>query len=94
MRMAILQIGYRRNKDGYKFTEIADRFQDFKVAQHIWRREHTSAKTGELNKPGFTQRDFPIVLSPARNATAKVEAAAPTLPEGVKKHRVPKKAAA
>lgn len=68
LRLAILQIGYRRNKDGFKFSEIANRFDDFKVAQHIWRREHTSAKSGELNKPGFTQRDFPIVLSPAKAA--------------------------
>lgn len=83
LRMAILQIGYRRNKAGYKFTEIADRFEDFKVAQHIWRREHTSAKTGDLNTPGFTQRDFPIVLSPARHsAPSKVEEAKPTAPEG------------
>lgn len=81
LRLAILQIGYRRNKDGFKFTEIANRFEDFKIAQHIWKREHTSAKTGELNKPGFTQRDFPIVLSPARTAP-KVDTARPTSSEG------------
>jgi hypothetical protein len=83
LRAAILQIGYRRNKAGYKFTEIADRFEDFKVAQHIWRREHTSAKTGGLNTPGFTQRDFPIVLSPAR-LTPKVEGKPTAQEKGIK----------
>jgi PD-(D/E)XK nuclease superfamily len=42
LKMAILQVGYDRNKDGYKFTEIDDAFPLFQVAQQIWREEHTS----------------------------------------------------
>jgi hypothetical protein len=74
LKAAILQLGYARNKAGYKFTEIDDAFALFKVAQQIWK-----AEVGD-NTPGFTKRDFPIVLSPARNAAAKVEetAAKPT----------------
>ena len=56
--LAILQLGYDRNKAGYKFTEIDDAFDLFKVAQQIWKRE-----VGD-GKPGYTQRDFPIILSP------------------------------
>jgi hypothetical protein len=59
MKTAILQVGYERNKAGYKFTEIDDAFDLFKVAQRIWKTE-----VGD-NTPGFTKRDFPIVLSPA-----------------------------
>lgn len=57
MRMAILQVGYNRNKAGFKFTEIEDQFPNFKVAYQIWKAEIGS------NTPGFTQKDFPIVLS-------------------------------
>jgi hypothetical protein len=67
LKTAILQVGYERNKAGYKFTEVEDAFPLFKAAQQIWK-----AEVGD-NTPGFTKRDFPIVLSPAR---AKVEAQA------------------
>ncbi len=59
LKTAILQVGYDRNKAGYKFTEVDDAFPLFKVAQQIWK-----AEVGD-NTPGFTKRDFPIVLSPA-----------------------------
>jgi hypothetical protein len=60
LKTAILQVGYDRNKAGYKFTEVDDAFPLFKVAQQIWKAEVGS------NTPGFTKRDFPIVLSPAK----------------------------
>lgn len=58
LKMGILQLGYERNKNGYKFTEIESSFDDFLVAQKIWERE-----IGD-GMPGFTVRDFPIFLSP------------------------------
>jgi len=64
-KTAILQVGYDRNKAGYKFTEIEDAFPLFKVAQQIWKAEVGS------NTPGFTKRDFPIVLSPAVKKAAQ-----------------------
>ena len=60
LRTAILQLGYDKNRAGYKFTEIEDAFPQFKIAQQIWAEETNG------NTPGFTQRDFPIVLSPAK----------------------------
>jgi hypothetical protein len=57
LKTAILQVGYSKNKAGYKWTEIEDAFPMFKVAQQIWKRE-----VGD-NTPGFTQKDFPLVLS-------------------------------
>jgi hypothetical protein len=66
LKTAILQVGYDKNKAGFKFTEIEDAFPLFKVAQQIWKAENTSAKSGDILAPGFTKRDFPIVLSPAR----------------------------
>jgi hypothetical protein len=67
LKTAILQVGYERNKAGYKFTEVDDAFPLFKVAQQIWK-----AEVGD-NTPGFTKRDFPIVLSPAAKRAAQVE---------------------
>lgn len=72
-RIAILQLGYEKNQDGFKFTEIEPEFENFLVAQKILK-----AEIGD-NKPGFTQREFPIVLSPAANA-APVDSAVPTPP--------------
>jgi hypothetical protein len=72
LKTAILQVGYERNKAGYKFTEIDDAFPLFKVAQQIWK-----AEVGD-NSPGFTKREFPIVLSPAKTAPAPVDEARPT----------------
>ena len=65
LKTAILQVGYDRNKAGYKFTEIEDAFPLFKAAQQIWAAEVNG------NTPGFTKRDFPIVLSPAKKKVEK-----------------------
>jgi len=56
IKLAILQVGYRKNKAGYKFTEIEDQFDLFKAAQLIWKKEH------EGEQP--TKKDYPIILSP------------------------------
>lgn len=54
LKLAILQIGYRRNKDGYKFTEVEDKFSLFLAAKQIWHNEH-----GE-EKPKV--KDYPLSL--------------------------------
>jgi hypothetical protein len=71
LRTAILQVGYERNKAGYKFTEVEDAFELFKVAQQIW-----SVEVGD-NTPGFTKREFPIVLSAAHEQEVSVDEAIP-----------------
>jgi hypothetical protein len=53
-KMAILQVGYRKNKDNYKFTEIEDKYDMFLVAKQLWAEEHAG------DKP--TQKDYPLVL--------------------------------
>ncbi len=64
LKVAILQVGYTRNKAGWKFTEIEDAFPLFKVAQQIWQRE---AGTQEIK-----QYEFPIVLAPGRKVEAPI----------------------
>lgn len=62
IRTAILQLGYKKNKAGYKFTELPDAIDLFRLARQIWQRE-----VGD-SKAGFEVREFPIVLSPGKKA--------------------------
>ncbi len=57
IKTAILQVGYRRNKNNYKFTEVEDKFNLFQAAQVIWKNEHGSETV--------SKKDYPIILSPA-----------------------------
>jgi hypothetical protein len=57
IQLAVVQVGYRRNKAGYKWNEIADKFDLFLAARQIW----ASETEGEAPK----KRDYPIVISPA-----------------------------
>lgn len=51
VKLGILQVGYRRNKDGYKFTEIEDQFDLFLAAKKIWRKDHGEEKPKQRNYP-------------------------------------------
>ena len=53
-KQAVLQLGYKRNKKGYKFTEIEDKFDLFLHAKAIWAHENPEAKP--------KQRDYPTQL--------------------------------
>jgi len=56
-KLDILQIGYPRNKNGYKFTEIPDRYDLFKLAYKVWEEENPNSKP--------KQRDFPLIIKSA-----------------------------
>lgn len=63
-RLAILQVGYTRNKiQKYKFTPIADQFDLFMAARKIWVRECDGQKP--------FQRDYPLSLSLSPDLTLK-----------------------
>lgn len=53
-KLAILQVGYERNKSKFKFTEVQDQFSLFIDAKHIW------AKQCEGEQPA--QKDYPLSL--------------------------------
>jgi len=53
--LAILQIGYQRNKKGYKFTEIEDQFDLFLGARKVWEKECKNIQP--------LQRDFPLEIT-------------------------------
>lgn len=58
IQLAILQIGYKRNKAGYKWNEVEDKFPIFMAARTIWENE--------ASKETPKQKDYPIILSPAK----------------------------
>lgn len=43
-KLAILQLGYKRNKKRYKFTEVSDQFDLFQAAHRIWKKENPNSK--------------------------------------------------
>ena len=53
-KLVILQVGYNRNKNGWKETEVPDRYDLFKLAYQTWKEENPEAKP--------KQRDFPLVI--------------------------------
>lgn len=53
--LAILQVGYRKNKKSFKFTEIEDKFDLFLAAKQIWANE-CSGQTP-------AQKDYPLSIS-------------------------------
>jgi hypothetical protein len=55
VKLAILQVGYRKSKTGYKYTEVEDEFDLFQAVYKIWQRDNSNAKP--------TQRDLPLAIS-------------------------------
>ncbi len=55
INMAILQIGYDKNKKGFKLTEIEDCWIEFEAAHTFWRKENDGSKP--------FQKDYPLKLS-------------------------------
>jgi len=51
---AILQVGYGRNKKGFKFTIIKDKFNEFLAAKTIWANECSNIRP--------LQREYPLSL--------------------------------
>lgn len=55
IHLGILQLGYKRNKAGFKWNEIEDKFLLFLSAQTIWANEHGTEQP--------SQKDYPLTLS-------------------------------
>jgi hypothetical protein len=51
IKLAILQLGYRRNKSSYKFTEIEDKFDLFLAAKQIWANECANVEPKKKDYP-------------------------------------------
>ena len=54
-KLGILQLGFKRNRNGYKFTEVEDQYDLFLNAKAIWHNENPDAKP--------KQRDYPLSIA-------------------------------
>lgn len=54
VKLGILQLGYRRNKAGWKFTDIEDSFDLFLAAKKIWAKEQKGVEP--------KKKDYPVEL--------------------------------
>jgi len=51
-KLAILQVGYKRNKKGYKFTEVDDKFQElFLPAMKFWEHANKDVQPKQVEYP-------------------------------------------
>ena len=50
-KMAILSVGYNRNKNKYKFTEIDDKIELFRAAYKIWEEEVSQKSPPQVELP-------------------------------------------
>lgn len=58
LNLAVLQVGYRRSKQGYKWNVVDDKFHLFLAARTIWENDHGGEQPNK--------KDYPVVLSPKR----------------------------
>lgn len=63
IKVGVLQLGYKRNKNAYKFTEVEDKFELFLSAQKIWANENKGVEP--------KQKDYPTSLSIKQELNAK-----------------------
>lgn len=64
-RMFILQVGYRRNKNKYKLTEVEKDKTKLDIAYNIWNIDHGTEAP--------LQRDLPLVIEGIKEKVEKVE---------------------
>ena len=60
-KLAILQVGYRANKRGWKFSEVPDEFPLFLAARQIWEKECEGVTV--------FKRDYPLAIALGPTAT-------------------------
>ena len=54
-KLGILQVGYRKNKRGFKLTEVEDQFDLFLAAKRIWQKECQGVT--------MFKKDYPVSIS-------------------------------
>jgi hypothetical protein len=55
-QLAVLQVGYKRNKNGYKLTQLQDKYDLFLNVKNVWANENSEAKPKQKDYPLFIQR--------------------------------------
>jgi hypothetical protein len=61
VKLGVLQLGYKRNKKSFKFTEVEDKFDLFLSAKKIWANENEGVEP--------KKKDYPLSLILPKNET-------------------------
>ena len=65
LKLAVLQIGYRKNRLGWKFTPVSNQFQLFLKAKAFWKQDNPNAKP--------KKKDYPVKLKIISKPEGKVD---------------------
>jgi hypothetical protein len=79
INLAILQIGYRLNKKGWKFTEIEDKFDLFLNTYAIWKEENPNSKPRQIDLPIKLGISNPLVIKKVETPEPKIDPGEPQL---------------
>lgn len=64
VHIAILQLGYKKNKKNYKFTEVQDKWVKFLSAREFWLEEHDGSKPFQKDYPLSISLNLPMAVIP------------------------------
>jgi hypothetical protein len=70
-----LQVGYKLNKKGWKFTEVEDKFELFLNTYAIWLEENPNSKPRQIDLPMQLKIDNPLEtkkVEPPKKEVVKV----------------------
>ena len=89
-KLAVLQVGYKRNKRGWKFTEVDDQFENlFLPAQRFWDKDNKNKQPKQIEMPLSLKLE---IESGEPSKTKEEEALMKAVKTPVKEPRPPKKA--
>ena len=71
-KLAILQLGYSRNKNGWKFTEVEDKFEVFLNTKGIWENECGKMQPSQVELPLSLKLDLKEAFKPKVEKPKKV----------------------
>ena len=72
-KLLIIQVGYRKNKKGYKITEVDDRYDLFKISYQTWKEENPDSKPKQRDFPLFIQSEFRLKENKESKNKAQIE---------------------
>lgn len=82
IRLAILQLGYAKNKKHWKFTEVEDKFNLFLTVYKIWEAENPDSKPRQITLPTTLSIDNPLTQEHEDTPVPSIEIPGGEGPEG------------
>lgn len=71
-KLCVLQLGYKLNKQGFKFTEIEDKFRLFLNTMESWKNENPNTKPRQIDLPISIKLDLGAGMPIKKETTKEV----------------------